>query len=181
MRVLRNPVIFFIVFVVALLEGFYIYRTKDLSNSVGLSPYSFYDSKSETGDSLVTASGSWISSTDLANPLSTVSIECWKEFEHCWIADATIFDFGSPILSSGLNLHEIKYWNDDFIETKPSSPLAGCVEETYRIDRRSKTATYTRTTIKNTGTLCEGIQKEPISSTLGDGLRRIEVYKNNQK
>lgn len=179
MKLLNFKILFWIFFFVACVEAFYIYRSSSPSNTFLLPPYHFYDSKDDSSDGLVTASGSWISSqTDLAFPVSTLNIECWKEFGHCWVADATIMD--NNYLSSGLTLKEIQYWNDDFIETKPSDPGAGCVEETYRLDRRSKTASYTRRTVDNKTGFCEGIQNEPITATLGDGLKRIEIYRNNK-
>ena len=177
MKLLSYKTLFWLILVVAVLEGYYIYRTSDPSNFFLLPPYSFYDSKESGSDDLVSASGSWIpSQTKLAFPVSTVNIECWREFGHCWIADATLTE--KDYISSGLNLEEIQYWNDDFIETKPSSPLLGCVEEVYRLDRRSQTVSYTRRTIDNTSAMCEDIQEEPITASLGDGLKRIEVYHN---
>lgn len=168
-------------FVIAVLEGVYIYMVSDLSNTVSLPMYSFYDSMDNGKDVLVTAEGSWISSqTDLAFPLSTLNIECWREYGYCWVADATVMKFGSDILSSGLELYEIQYWNDDFIETKPSIPLMGCVEEFYRLDRRSKTVSYVRRTINNTTSMCEGIQDEPVTATLGDGYKRLRHYRDNK-
>lgn len=167
---------FVIAFCIALLEGWYIYRVSDLANVMTLPPYMFTDMEQ---DGLVTAYGSWISSqTDLAFPVSTVYIECRKELGHCWVANATVME--SSFLFPGFSLHEIQYWNDDFIETKPSDPGLGCVEETYRLDRRSETVSHTRRTIDNVTGLCEGIQEEPITATLGHGMKRIEVYRNSK-
>lgn len=165
---LNYKFLFWIVLIVAILEGGWIYLSNDLKKRINMSPYSFYDSR----DGLITASGSWISTTNLAFPLSTVKIECWKQFGHCWIADATIMDDNH--LSVGLDLKEIARWEDDYIETKPSKPLMGCVEESYRLDRRSQFVTYMRTTVNNPTELCKGVSKDPIVSKLGDGLERLE-------
>lgn len=168
---------FYLFLFVAIIEFIYIYLTHDLTRVVSMSPYYFGDS----GNRLVTAHGSWISSqTDLAFPLSTVNIECWKDFGYCWVVDATLMDINGYYLSSGSNLHEIQYWTDDFIQTKPDSPAAGCVEEFYRLDRRSKTATYTRRTINTSGSMCEGISEEPITATLSDGYKRLDTYHKNR-
>lgn len=171
MKFLNYKFLFWIVLIIAILEGGWIYLSNDLTKRINMAPYSFNDSV----DGLVTASGSWISTTDLAFPLSTVNIECWREFGHCWFADATIMD--NSYLSVGLNLEEISRWDNDYIETKPSKPLMGCVEESYRLDRRSKVVTYTRRTVDNTTGMCEGVSEEPIVSKLGDGLERLGIIK----
>ena len=182
---MKYKLLFWIVLIIAILEGVWIYFSHNLTNRINMAPYSFTDLKDSNppDDSLVTAEGSWISSnTDLAFPLDSVYIECWKDFGHCWIAHATLMDEKKfdPFLSVGLDLKEIAYWNDDFIETKPAKPALGCVEETYRMDRRSKTVTYTRRTIDNTSKTCEGILKDPITATLGNGWDRIDKYKKDK-
>lgn len=164
--------LFCIVLVTAILEGFIIYRMSNPVNTFLLPPYYFGDLGK---DGLVTAKGSFLSTTDLAFPIQTTSIECWKEFGHCWFSDATLSE--QNFLSTDMSLHEIEFWTDDFIQTKPTSSAAGCVEESYRLDRRSKTVTYTRKTLDNKTGLCEGIQEEPITATLGDGLKRLEIYR----
>jgi hypothetical protein len=177
---MKYRLLFWIVFTVAIIEGVWIYFSNNLVNRIDMAPYQFIDLKNSnpSDDSLVTAQGSWISTTNLAFPLSTVKIECWKDFGHCWIADGTIMT-ESNYLSVGLNLEEIAEWNGDYITTKPSKPFFGCVEETYRLDRRSKVVTYTRRTVDNTSESCKGVLKEPIVSKLGDGLERIKTYKKN--
>ncbi|MDO9027971.1 MAG: hypothetical protein Q7U68_03825 [Candidatus Roizmanbacteria bacterium] len=178
MKLFNNKSLIIILILLILGLVYYIYKISNLTKIITLPPYTFYDSAKEGSDGLVTAEGSWISTnSDLAFPLSTMNIECWKKYGNCWIADATIFKYN--YLSSGLNLKEIKYWNNDFIETKPSIPLLKCVEETYRIDRRSETVTYIRKTINQEG-LCEGYSKEPITAILDDGLKRIELYEKNK-
>lgn len=162
--------LFWIILVVAILEGAWIYFSSDLTRRINMAEYTFTDS----GGDLVTATGSWISTSDIAFPLSTAEIDCWKDFGHCWMADATIMD--NEFLSVGMKLHEIAEWNDDYITTKPSQPLLGCVEETYRFDRKRKVVTYTRSTVDTSG-LCEGMSKEPIVARLGDGLERLGVIK----
>lgn len=186
MKKINYKILFWIFLIIAILEGLWIYYSSNLENTIDMGGYSFNDSI----DGLVTAEGSWLSTTQLAFPLSTAHIECWRDFGHCWIADATIMNFEKNSLTSklfkdnflsvGLNLKEIAVWNDDYIETKPSSPLLGCVEETYRLDRRNKVVTYTRKTIKTTD-MCEGVLKEPMVSKLGDGFDRLNLYKQLNK
>lgn len=62
----------------------------------------------------------------------------------------------------------------EVIETVPSETGFGCVEYTYRLDRRSETVTSTRRTVDNTNEICEGIQDEPIVSKLGNGCERVK-------
>lgn len=169
-RLLNIKLFFLIILVVAIFEGVIIKSMSNPVNNFLLPPYSFYDS----GD-LVTAQGSFLSTTYLANPVQTSYIRCWKDFNTCWIAESTVSD--NNFLSTNLDVQDIRYWNDDFIETEPYTPLAGCVEESYRIDRRSKTVNYTRRTLVSKEELCKGVQKEPITATLGDGLKRLEIYK----
>jgi len=189
MKNLNYKLFFWIILTVAFLEGLWVFNTVNFENKISMGAFSFNDSD----DRLITAQGSWISTTQLAYPLSTAKIECWKEFGHCWIADATIMDFEEYTLPSplskifkhsnlyvGLNLKEIAVWNDDFIETKPYVPLSGCVEEIYRLDRRSKVVTYTGNTIKTTDT-CDSVSKESIVSKLGDGFERLRIYKQLSK
>lgn len=139
MKFISYKFLFWIILIIAILEGVWIYFSNNLANRIGMSPYSFNDSV----DGLVTAEGSWISSIQLAFPLSSVKIECWKDFGYCWIADGTIMD--NDYLSVGLDLKEISEWTNDYVQTKPSKPLMGCVEESYRLDRRSKVVTYATT------------------------------------
>ena len=167
-KLLNYKTLFWAVLTIALIEGGLLYLSSDLTKRISLPIYSYYDSN----DGLVTAEGAWISPIKVAFPLSTTSIECWKDFGYCWIADATIMKFDGEILSSGLKLKKIAYWNDDFVETEPAKPLMGCTEETYRLDRRSETVTYTRRTIK-TDENCEETLKDPIVSTLGNGWDRL--------
>lgn len=177
-KVFSLKLLFGIVLILAILEGIIIYYIINPVNTYLLPSYYFGDSRENGSDGLVTAKGSLISTSDLAFPVQTTYIQCWKEFNHCWIADATLND--NNFLSTGLDLKEIQYWTDDFIETKPASPLADCVEEVWRLDRRSKTVNYTRRTLNNKDEICEGIQEEPITASLGDGLKRLELYKNSQ-
>ena len=174
-KVLNFKLLFGIVLIVAILEGIIIYYASNPINTFLLPSYYFSDLRESGLDGLVTAEGSFLSTTDLAFPVQTSHIECWQEFNHCWFADATLSE--NNFLSTGINLQEIKYWTDDFIETKPTSSAAGCVEDSYRLDRRSKTVTYTRRTLNNKTGICEGIQEEPITASMGDGLERLEIYK----
>lgn len=129
----------------------------------------------EINSRLFTASGSWISATPLAQPLQTVSIECWKDFNYCWFITSTI-DEKSGYISQFSNIEEIAVWTDDKIETVPSQTGFACVEYVTRINRKEKTITSTRTTLLTTGP-CDGVDKEPIVLQLGDGYRRVENWK----
>lgn len=171
MKLLGKKTLFWIVLLVAIIEGIWIYFSHNLIKRISMSPYSFNDSV----DGLVTAEGSWISPIKLAFPLSSVKIECWRDFGYCWFADGTIMD--NNYLSVGLDLKEIEEWTDEYIQTKPSKPLMGCVEESYRLDRRSQVVTYTRRTV-DTADICEGVSEEPIVAKLGDGYERIKLYKD---
>ena len=173
-KIINFKILFIIVLIVALLEGFYIYRLSDQVNNIILPSYYFGDLNEKGSDGLVTAKGSFISTIDFAYPVQTSYIECWKEFNYCWISDASLSK--DNFLSMGMNLKEIQYWTDDFIETKPDSLLGNCVEESYRLDRRSKIVTYTSKTLNNTTEFSKGIQDEPITATLGDGFKRLEIY-----
>lgn len=159
--------LFFVALAFAILEAGWIYLSSDLTKNILLPPYSL-----SSVEGLVTASGSWISTTDLANPIQTVQIECWKDFGHCWIIDSSLSN--DKYLSLGSSIAEISKWTDDVIETAPNSTAAGCVEYFYRIDRRSKVVTSTRRTLDNKTGLCEGINKESIIMHLGDGLERLK-------
>lgn len=158
---------FFVILIIALLEAGWIYLSSDLTKSILMPNFMLSDSVG----GLVTASGSWISTTELAYPMQTIEIECWKDFGHCWIMDASLSD--DKYLSLNSDIEEIAKWTDDAIETVPSVTAGGCVEYFYRIDRRSGTVTATRRTVNNKSGLCEGIQDEPIIMHLGDGLDRL--------
>ena len=160
--------LFFVVITIAILEAGWIYLSSDLTKSILLPPYSLTDSV----EGLITASGSWISTTELANPIQTIQIECWKDFGHCWIMDSSLSN--EKYLSLGSSIEKIAKWTDEAIETVPSTTAAGCVEYFYRIDRRSRVVTSTRRTVDNKTGLCEGIQKEPIIMHLGNGLERLK-------
>lgn len=135
-------------------------------NSVLMAPYNY----SETGD-LVSVRGSWLSSdTALANPLQTTQIECWERFGHCFVYYAELKE--DNYLSVNSETYEIQSWTNDTILTKPNK--FGCVDYQLSINRRAETVTNIRLTTDNTSELCKGIQKEPITLTLGDGLKRIE-------
>ena len=99
MKNLNYKLFFWIILTVAFLEGLWVFNTVNFENKISMGAFSFNDSD----DRLITAQGSWISTTQLAYPLSTAKIECWKEFGHCWIADATIMDFEEYTLPSPLS------------------------------------------------------------------------------
>ena len=100
-KILSLKLLFGVVLIVAILEGVIIYHMSNPVNNFLLPPYYFGDLRESGSDGLVTAKGSFLSTTDLAFPIQTTNIECWKEFNHCWIADASLSDHN--FLSSGLS------------------------------------------------------------------------------
>lgn len=125
-------------------------------------------------DGLVTAHGSWVSPTsDLANPLQTVEIECFRQLGHCFSYTAELSE--GNYLSVSSELYEIETWGDDAVITKPNE--FKCVEYQLTLNRRSKTVTNIRHTIDNKSEFCVGTQDEPITLTLGDGDQRVQKYK----
>lgn len=169
-RFFRHKVIIAILLFVIIIQASWIYFSGNWAKLALLPNYSFTDLGE---DGLIIAKGSWISTIDLAFPIQTIYLECWKQFNHCWIIDAT-FDEETKYLSLGSEVKEINRWDRNAIETVPSKTPAECVEYLYRIDRRSQTVTSVRNTIDNTSELCQGIQKEPIISHLADGNKKLQ-------
>src|SRR3989339_682147 len=159
--------LFWIVLIIAILEGHWIYKTSKPENTTLMPTYSFVDLGKDRG--LVSAQGSWVSTTKLAIPLSTINIDCWESLGYCWFSTAQLVD---NYLSSDTDMKEIAYWGDDLIETKPTKSAAGCIEETYRLDRRARVVIFSRRTVDNTTGLCRGIGDEPITANLGEGFKR---------
>lgn len=159
-----NKIIIGILLVIVVGEGYFLFSDKVFTNSILLRPYSFTDI-----GTFVKAEGSWTSNTQLAYPIQTSIIECYKEFGHCWFTDAAVGD--DRFLSLHTQIEKISRWDDDVVETVPSNTGFGCAEYTYRLDRRSKTATSTRRTIDTTGR-CKGMQLEPIVLLLSNGSER---------
>lgn len=152
----------------------YINFTK-VENSIMLPSYIFSD-YTETGDSLVGASGSWISDTELANSLQTVDIDCWKDWGYCVENVGEIFE--GNFLSVSSNLHTIIKWDKSEIITKDET-AAGCVEYQITFDRIQKKVTSLRTT-KSTSGLCEGVGQEPMALYLGDGYTRLQKIRTQK-
>lgn len=160
--------------VVAVFEAATIYYLN--IDYVKLPTYSFVD-LGELGG-LVTAEGSWVSSEKPESPFQTVDIQCWQNWGNCIIAVAT-YNHDNNFLSNYVDIGEIAEWTDEYIQTKPAKPMEGsCVEEYYRLDRRSELVTYTRNIISQDD-ICKG--KEPIVYTLKEGYERFRVYQSSNK
>lgn len=167
-----------LLFVIALLEGWYIYSTYDLKNRILLPSYSYTDSlypqsssSSQPEDISVGVKGSWLSDTELADPIQTVDIFCFKPSMQCTMTDAAIQESNSFFFSTNTTTLEIARWDEREIVTVPNR--FSCVEYVYKIDRKSETTSSIRRTINNSSGLCNGVQGEPIVMTLGDGYKRI--------
>jgi len=166
-----------ILFIIAFLEGGYIYLTHDLTKRIFLPSYSYTDSlyphsssSSQPEDISVGVKGSWLSDTELADPIQTVDIFCFKPSMQCTMTDAAIQESNSFFFSTNTSILEIDRWTEREIVTVPNR--FACVEYVYKIDRKSETTSSIRRTTNNTSGLCNGIQKDPIVMTLGDGYKR---------
>lgn len=164
-----------VLFIVALIEGWIIFVQSKPENTVLLAPYFFSDSQWNGG--YFNAHGSWISDTKLAIPVQTIELTCFKDFGYCITADAGLQD---NFLSVGINLSTIETWDSEKIITKAEPSAAGCVTNRIEIDRATKRVISSRVTLDNKTGFCEGIEEKPIVSYLGDGLKRLDVIKNQK-
>ena len=156
--------------VLALAEGWFIYMTYNVEKRIiPLHSFIFHNSLTEQGfaDTYVSAEGTWISDTGLANPIQSSSISCLRDSMVCVEARGEVSNDGYLIVDT--NLFDIGTWNEREIVTKPDDSAVGCTRYIMRFDRIQKQVTATRTTIKNTDE-CSGIDKNPIHLYLGDGL-----------
>lgn len=117
---------------------------------------------------LVGADGTWLSDAELANDFNTVSLECWKTFNHCFASQAEINDFsggGMPFLYLGTEIYEITKWGLD--EIKATSGTAfGCFEYELTLDRVNQKVTSVRKQTSTDG-MCEGTSDKPLMIYLG--------------
>jgi len=169
MKLILNLVILsIVVFVISRLWS--IRNNFSFDRQIMMPNYSYTDD-----GNYIFAQGSWISTTDLAEPLQTINFECQKKTMTCISVDSTLSQ-NNTYLSGHVEYIDIDKWNDEEIVSFPS--IFGCVDYTYRIDRKAKTIVSQRTTINTEGT-CKAFQKEPIILTLGDGEKRIMMNKGN--
>ena len=177
---MTNKVKFLIGFltIIILAEGWFIYKSFGLENRIiPLHSFIFNNGLVEQGfaDTYVSAEGTWISDTSLANPIQSSSITCLRDSMLCIEARGEISNDGYLITDT--NLFDIGTWNEREIVTKTDDSAAGCTRYIMRFDRIQKQVIATRTTIKNTDE-CAGVDNEPIHLYLGDGL---EAWQKLQK
>lgn len=130
-------------------------RYPELSNEIGL----------------VTADGTWMSDTEIANDFNTVHLECWKTFNHCFASQAEINDYsnsGLPLLYLGSDLYEITKWDLDEIKATSGTGM-GCFEYELTMDRINQKVTSIRKKVGNEG-LCEGTSDKPLMIYLGSNI-----------
>lgn len=107
---------------------------------------------------LITAKGTWMSDTEIANKANTVVLQCWKEFDHCFVSQAEIADYGGLYL--GTDLYEITKWGLD--EVRATSGTAfGCFSYDLTLDRMNQKVTSVRKKIGDDG-MCEGTSDKPL-------------------
>lgn len=170
-----NRIYIAILLIIAIVEGLYIYRTHDLKKRILLPNYFYYDSlytaKEQPNDYYVSVKGSWISDTELADPIQTINLFCYKPTMECTLTDATVQESNSFFLSTNTDTLEISQWKENVISTKPK--IFACVDYIYQIDRKKEMVTSIRRTTSTSGA-CNGVKSEPIIMTLGDGYKRIK-------
>jgi hypothetical protein len=135
-----------------------------------------YSDLSEHGyeDNFVSVEGTWISDTDLYNPIQSSVINCWKDMGICVESKGYLSD---NYLFSDSEFYEIDIWNEKEIISKLDDS-ALCTSYIFRINRVQKQATLTRT-IRSTEGDCSGISEDAMHLYLTDGLKAWN--KNNKK
>ncbi|MBU1868378.1 hypothetical protein KJ608_02850 [Patescibacteria group bacterium] len=145
-----------------------------------MTSYFFYDADS---DDYVSAEGSWLSTTQLAFPIQTIKMDCWKDNMSCIVATTTLVEGTGSLdlnhLDLDIDYEGIATWSKEEIKTVPRSTVTGCVEYATVIDRKSETVTSTRRTISAEGD-CSVIQEESVVLTLGDGYERINLWRQGK-
>ena len=129
---------------------------------VSLGTFSFYDN-----GSYVTAEGTWTSDTDVADPLQISKLDCWQNWGYCIEANARV---SNGYLRVYTDYWEVADWGQDVLTIKDRES-ALCVNESLRIDRKNKVATFTRATKQPKPDSCADISDEPIVMHLADGIR----------
>lgn len=162
---------------VIIIEGWFISKMENVEQNIipGGSMF-FFNGVEGYYDSFVSASGSWLSDTDLAYPINGVEITCLREPMICIEARGDVSE-NSLLVSQ--EIYDIDTWNEKEITTKPDVSALGCTQYSMRFDRIQKSVTATRTTISNEGE-CEAIGLEPIYLYLGDGSEAWMRVRNKE-
>jgi len=135
-------------------------------------------------DGYASARGTWIgTNTELANPVQSTQITCYREIMRCSEASAQITSFASSesFLSVDLESWEIERWDEHEIVTKPNEYI--CARAIRRFNRSQKQVTGLRSTI-NTKDFCAGMSSNELHMVLADGIKRtveLTTELNKQK
>lgn len=156
---LRLTAIGFVLFVVVLFVGWYIYKSQTLR----LTPYQFID---EPQDGIFIAHGTWLNpATDLpVQPQTTFEIICRKDLNYCYGADGTISDHFFSVDSF---LYQIDRWTGELITTKPD--IRACNQSIIKIDRVGKKVFNLVTGEFNTNEMCKMFAGALPELVLGEG------------
>ena len=117
------------------------------------------------GDGHIKAAGTWIIVQDeMAHPIQTTVIECYKLTKECVEATA---ELGNETLSVLTTTHRIERWDEYEIVTSPKQ--FGCVRYTMRVLREQKSVTASRARTKTEG-MCAEVKSE-LRLRLDDGFK----------
>ncbi len=117
-----------------------------------LPPFLFTDAM---WDQYVSAEGTFVIEGEKQGmPLQTSKITCWRSWNACVEATASIFPSDWSIINVDMDFHEIERWDEHEIVTKPDDKL--CVRYSMRISRMQKSVAKLRSTIDQ-GPACKGI------------------------
>jgi len=156
---LRWDVLVGALIVVAVLEG--VMMRPLWSQPVALSGYHFLDT-----DSYVAVSGKWTSNMPLASQEQVTQLECWREWNHCIEATASVY-------SNGLNVNttywQIADWGEGVIVAKDRE--TACAVTTLIIDRKKEIVVSTRATKKPKPRGCGHVSEGPMVLRLTDGFK----------
>lgn len=174
---MKNKIIIIAFLIICIAEGIVIYAQSKIESNVILPSFQYTDiSKNypEFEDNYITAKGSWVSDTKLANPLQTVELTCDNSLGYCEEVIGELFD--NKLLTVSSTSYKIAVWTKDKIVTDPESTAAGCVNYIITIDRKLEQVTSLRTSKNTKTTSCGILEDKPIVSKLEDGLNRIINY-----
>lgn len=119
-------------------------------------------------DSFFSGKGTWIfenEKEDMAFPLQTTRIECYRNQGICFEATASLFN---NFLSVDLEEYEIERWDNFEIVTGPYDYQ--CTRYVLRINRQLKSVKKIRTTLR-TKKACKGVDAQDKYITLVDGFK----------
>lgn len=170
----KTKVLIALLAVAALAEGWFISVTYNPENRlVPLNGFHFYNGPGvRFADDYVSAEGSWISDTNLANPIQSSKITCLRDSMLCFESRGQLSE---EYLVVDTNLFDVETWNEREIVTKPDD--AACTRYIMRLDRIQKQVTATRTTEKKEGCTLD-LDDKPIHLYLGDGLEAWRKVRN---